>query len=77
LIDKNLTTQAQSLLQKSGVPGGLGATKVWAVNIPITGKAMALAGKTLFVTGTSVAFPADDLAKAYEGRMGGMLWVIS
>jgi hypothetical protein len=24
-----------------------------------------------------VAFPADDLGKAYEGRMGGVLWAAS
>jgi len=34
---------------------------------------MALAGDVLFVAGTPVAFPEDDLAKAYEGRMGGVL----
>ncbi len=26
---------------------------------------------------TPVAFPEDDLAKAYEGRMGGILWAAS
>ena len=36
---------------------------------------MVLAGDVLFVAGTPVAFPADDLAGAYEGRMGGVLWV--
>jgi hypothetical protein len=38
---------------------------------------MALAGDVLFVAGTPVAFPKDDLAKAYEGRMGGVLWAVS
>jgi len=38
---------------------------------------MVLADKTLFVAGTPVVFPADDLAKAYEGRMGGVLLVVS
>jgi outer membrane protein assembly factor BamB len=46
----------------------------WGVHIPLTGKAMALAGDVLFVAGTPVAFPEGDLAKAYEGRMGGVLW---
>jgi len=49
----------------------------WKTNIPLTGKAMALAGDVLFVAGTPVAFPKDDLAKAYEGRMGGVLWAAS
>ena len=49
----------------------------WGANIPLTGKAMTLAGDVLFVAGTPVAFPEDDLAKAYEGRMGGTLWAAS
>jgi hypothetical protein len=53
------------------------ALERWRVNIPLTGKAMALAGDVLFVAGTPVAFPADDLAKGYEGRMGGVLWAAS
>ena len=49
----------------------------WTVPIPLTGKALAKAGDVLFVAGTPVAFPEDDLAKAYEGRMGGMLRAVS
>jgi outer membrane protein assembly factor BamB len=51
--------------------------KLWASSIPLTGKALALAGDMLFVAGTPVVFPEDDLAKAYEGRMGGVLWAAS
>ena len=59
--------------------GNAGRTALarWRANIPLTGKAMALAGDVLFVAGTPVAFPEDDLAKAYEGRMGGILWAAS
>ncbi|MHC4627704.1 MAG: outer membrane protein assembly factor BamB family protein [Planctomycetota bacterium] len=53
------------------------ALERWRANIPLTGKAMALAGDVLFVAGTPVVFPADDLARAYEGRMGGVLWAAS
>jgi outer membrane protein assembly factor BamB len=53
------------------------STKLWSSPIPLTGKALALAGDVLFVAGTPVAFPEDDLAKAYEGRMGGVLWAAS
>jgi outer membrane protein assembly factor BamB len=53
------------------------ASERWSTHIPITGKAMVLAGETVLVAGTPVAFPADDLAKAYEGRMGGVLWAAS
>ncbi|MBT3201591.1 MAG: PQQ-binding-like beta-propeller repeat protein [Phycisphaerales bacterium] len=49
----------------------------WKVNIPLTGKAMALAGDVLFIAGTPVTFPKGDLSKAYDGRMGGLLWVVS
>ena len=49
----------------------------WSSQIPLTGKAMALVDDKVFVAGTPVAFPADDLAKAYEGRMGGVLWAAS
>ena len=38
---------------------------------------MAPAGDVSFVAGTPVAFPEDDLAKVYEGRMGGILWAAS
>lgn len=51
--------------------------KLWSSSIPLTGKAMALANDVLFVAGTPVVFPEDDLAKAYEGRMGGILWAAS
>jgi outer membrane protein assembly factor BamB len=53
------------------------AEQRWISRIPLAGKALILAGETVFVAGTPVAFPADDLAKAYEGRMGGVLWAAS
>lgn len=51
--------------------------ELWQTKIPLTGRAMALARDVLFVAGTPAVFPADDLAKAYEGRMGGVIWVSS
>jgi len=54
-----------------------GSSERWSSNIPLTGKALALAEGVLFVAGTPVAFPDDDLAKAYEGGMGGVLWAVS
>jgi hypothetical protein len=53
------------------------SAKLWSSSIPLTGKAIALADDVLFVAGTPVAFPENDLAKAYEGRMGGILWAAS
>jgi hypothetical protein len=51
--------------------------QLWSSSIPLTGKALALADDVLFVAGTPAVFPEGDLAKAYEGRMGGTLWVAS
>jgi outer membrane protein assembly factor BamB len=53
------------------------SVELWSNSIPLTGKAIALADDVLFVAGTPVVFPQDDLAKAYEGRMGGILWAAS
>jgi outer membrane protein assembly factor BamB len=53
------------------------STELWSSSIPLTGKAIALANDVLFVAGTPVVFPEGDLAKAYEGRMGGILWAAS
>jgi outer membrane protein assembly factor BamB len=53
------------------------ARERWSTKIPLTGKAMAMAADVLFVAGTPVAFPEEDLHRAYEGRMGGVLWAAS
>jgi hypothetical protein len=47
----------------------------WQSPIPLTGKAIALSENVVFVAGTPVVFPEGDVAKAYEGRMGGVLWL--
>jgi len=52
-------------------------TKKWMVQIPITGKAMTLAGDTVLVAGAPLVFDDDDLAATYEGRRGGILWAAS
>jgi outer membrane protein assembly factor BamB len=49
----------------------------WQNRIPITGKAMALAGDVVFVAGAPLVFDLDDLAATYEGRRGGVLWAAS
>jgi len=50
------------------------ADQRWSSYIPCTGKALVLADEVVFAAGTPVAFPADDIAKAYDGKMGGILW---
>jgi hypothetical protein len=67
----------QSRARKRTVINVAPSVKLWSSSIPLTGKAIALADDVLFVAGTPVAFPQDDLAKAYEGRMGGILWAAS
>ncbi|KPK41737.1 MAG: hypothetical protein AMK72_14955 [Planctomycetes bacterium SM23_25] len=53
----------------------------WSSDIPLTGKAMVLAGDVLFVAGTPAHFPPDHPAAKYEaaheGRLGGVLWAAS
>ena len=53
------------------------STDRWTASVPVTGKAMVLAGEVLFIAGTPVVFPEGDLAKAYDGRMGGILQAVS
>jgi len=49
----------------------------WKTQIPITGKAMALAGDTVFVAGAPLVFDLKDLGATYAGRRGGVLWAAS
>jgi hypothetical protein len=49
--------------------------KVWESAIPLTGKAIAMSENMVLVAGTPVVFPEGDIANAYEGRMGGVLWL--
>ena len=49
----------------------------WHVQIPITGKAMVLAGDTVFVAGAPLVFDPVDLGATYAGRRGAILWAAS
>jgi len=78
------STVNKTITQKRGAKRAPKRTRVrsvaeprWSSNIPLAGKAMVLADKTVFVAGTPAETPADDLASAYEGRMGGLLWAAS
>jgi outer membrane protein assembly factor BamB len=71
------STAKKKRAKKSGWIPPVRARKLWSSFIPLTGKAMVLAGDVVFVAGTPVVFPEDDLAGAYEGRMGGTLWAAS
>ena len=56
---------------------GGGEASTWSRGIPLTGKAMALAGNSLFIAGTPLVFPEGDLHRSFEGRMGGIAWAVS
>ncbi|MHC5057541.1 MAG: outer membrane protein assembly factor BamB family protein [Planctomycetota bacterium] len=49
----------------------------WQTKMPITGKAMVLAGSTVFVAGAPLVFSIDDLGGAYAGRRGAALHAVS
>ena len=53
----------------------------WRTNIPITGKAIGLAGDVLFVAGEPMTFKGDvshkTYADAYAGKLGGRLLAVS
>jgi hypothetical protein len=49
----------------------------WTATVPVRIRAMVGTGEHLFVAGTPDRAPADDPWAAYEGRLGGLLWVFS
>ena len=56
---------------------GDGWTDKWQATIPMTGKAMVLAGETVFVAGAPLVFRPDDLGGTYAGRRGAILHAVS
>jgi len=52
-------------------------TSKWQVTMPMTGKAMLLAGDTVFVIGAPLVFPSGDLGGTYAGRRGAILRAVS
>jgi len=65
--------------------GGRGGAAVpqrkWASDIPVTGRAIVLAGGTVFVAGEPMHFPSDHAVEKYEaayaGKLGGVVWAAS
>ena len=60
--------------------GGAAGREVWRRHIPITGKAIAMAGDVLFVAGEPMKFddPSyENYVAAYGGRLGGRLLAVS
>jgi len=61
--------------------GNIAPKPLWQHDVPITGKAMVLAGDTLLVSGCPVFFPPDhpveEYESAYAGELAGVLWLAS
>jgi len=49
----------------------------WETPIQITGKAMALAGKTVFTIGVPLVFRPDDFSATYKGKYGAVMLAVS
>jgi len=76
-----LTAVAPLLNQDVSSATAAKAQVVWRQDVPVTGKAMALAGDTLLVGGCQIFFPPDHPVEKYEaayaGKLGGILWLAS
>jgi len=49
----------------------------WSVRIPVRAQAMVISPGHLYLAGPPDVVPEDDPMAAFEGRMGGLLWVVS
>lgn len=49
----------------------------WSVHIPVRARGMVLAGERLVLSGPPDVIDKDDPHGAFEGRKGGLLWVVS
>jgi len=72
---KKNTAAARRARNLAAAAAATQSRKIWQSDIPLTGKAIAMSKNVVFVAGTPVVFPDGDIAKAYEGRMGGVLWL--
>ena len=75
---KDATTRRQGAKRRGG--RGRAGKEMWRLDIPITGKAIAMAGGVLFVAGEPMKF--DDATyknyvAAYNGQLGGRLLAVS
>lgn len=76
---KDTAKGRRGIRKRRGGRGGAGK-ELWRLNIPITGKAIAMAGDVLFVAGEPMKFDAPSFKNyvaAYSGRLGGRLLAVS
>jgi len=75
----NKTAAGKSTMRRRS-RSGMAPAKIWSLNIPITGKAIAMAGDTVFVAGEPMKFddPSfENYVAAYAGEKGGRLLAVS
>jgi outer membrane protein assembly factor BamB len=75
---KNATRRRRSANKKKNI--AVADKEMWRIHIPITGKAMAMAGKVLFVAGEPMKFDDPSYKNyiaAYNGELGGRLLAVS
>jgi outer membrane protein assembly factor BamB len=73
------TGRGRRSMPRRGGRGGAGK-EIWRLNIPITGKAIAMAGRVIFVAGEPMKFEDPgykNYVAAYNGRLGGRLLAVS
>jgi len=49
----------------------------WEKHIPVRARAIVIAGPTLFLAGPPDVVPDDDPYRAFDGRLGAMLWAVN
>jgi len=59
------------------VPKDQARKAVWQTDFPMRARAMLKTGDSLFLACTPITIPPDDPHAAYEGRLGGSVWVVS
>jgi len=75
--NKPFSADEPSLPDFRKVPKGQGVQVVWQKDLPVRARAMLKSGDNLYVGAMPVAIPGGDPHAAYEGRQGGMIWVVS
>ena len=68
--------QEQTRARAFGIPGFGQWRKRWSKQVPLTGRALILAGNTLVAAGAPLApgFGDPELSRAFAGAKGGVIW---
>ncbi|MHC4250377.1 MAG: outer membrane protein assembly factor BamB family protein, partial [Planctomycetota bacterium] len=77
VTNKPFSPAEKSLPDFRTIPKGQGVKVVWQKDVPVRPRAMLKSGDRLYLGVMPVAIPGDDPHAAYEGRLGGAIWVVS